>query len=332
MPNSNTGVISVIIPVYNAAEYLEKCLDSVINQTYPELEILCIDDCSTDISAEILRAYAEKDSRIRLFRNETNLRAAGSRNVGLDNAAGKYVYFIDADDYIDPDYLREMHEKAAATDADVVMNTNIYTHTGADVSAYVHPAMPEIPEEGCFMETASAIENTFDTVWMRLYRRSFLEKYHIRFQKIDMTEDAVFHFIVHLLASSAFAFSASSAYHYIRRDDSVTGVIKSTNRRDLQTMMAYDLIFDYLRDNDLLEKNPAKLFQLSPFFKVDTGEKFAFYQSYFRKVRDYMDSEKYNDMELFFADSVLSAASYDEYRAKHPASVAIAYIKRGKHK
>lgn len=94
-------LISVIIPVYNVEKYLEQCLDSVVNQSYMNLEIICIDDCSTDNSLEIAENFAKKDSRIKIFKNNSNLGVGSARNIGLKNAKGEYIHFLDPDDWLE---------------------------------------------------------------------------------------------------------------------------------------------------------------------------------------------------------------------------------------
>ena len=91
--------VSVIIPVYNTEKYLKKCLDSVCNQTLSDIEIICIDDCSTDNSLNILKEYTLKDNRIKLIEFKENKGAAVARNTGIDEAKGEYIGFIDSDDY-----------------------------------------------------------------------------------------------------------------------------------------------------------------------------------------------------------------------------------------
>ena len=95
--------ISVIIPVYNVEKYLRQCLDSVINQTYKDLEIICVEDCSTDNSPQILQEYAQKDERIKILYNEKNSKLGPTRNNGLKVATGEYIHFLDSDDWLEPD-------------------------------------------------------------------------------------------------------------------------------------------------------------------------------------------------------------------------------------
>lgn len=93
--------ISIIIPVYNVEKYLRECLDSCINQTLEDIEIICVDDCSTDGSFKILEEYHQKDCRIKIFRQEENKKQGAARNKGLGIATGEYIWFVDSDDYID---------------------------------------------------------------------------------------------------------------------------------------------------------------------------------------------------------------------------------------
>ena len=100
----NNITVSVIIPVYNTEKYLEECLKSVINQTLKVIEIICIDDGSTDNSPDILKEYSEKDGRIRIY-SQTNKGQGAARNRGIDLAKGEYVYFIDSDDFMEINFL-----------------------------------------------------------------------------------------------------------------------------------------------------------------------------------------------------------------------------------
>ena len=93
--------ISVIIPVYNVESFLPQCLDSVVNQSYRDIEIICVEDCSTDSSMQILRDYAQNDNRIKIIQNTKNLGLGLARNVGLEYATGEYIHFLDSDDWIE---------------------------------------------------------------------------------------------------------------------------------------------------------------------------------------------------------------------------------------
>ena len=106
--------ISVIVPVYNVEKYLRECLDSIVNQTLQDIEIICINDGSTDGSAVILEEYAAKDKRIKIL-NQENKGAGEARNAGINSAQGKYLAFIDGDDFYCTDFCEKMHNKALLT-------------------------------------------------------------------------------------------------------------------------------------------------------------------------------------------------------------------------
>ena len=103
----NNIEVSVIIPIYNEEPHLRQCLDSILAQTLQEIEVLCVDDGSTDRSPEILQAYASKDNRIYIFR-QRNQYAGAARNLGMKYARGRYLSFLDGDDYFEPDMLEKM--------------------------------------------------------------------------------------------------------------------------------------------------------------------------------------------------------------------------------
>ena len=100
-------MISIIIPIYNAEKFLAKCLDSILAQTYKNFEVICVDDCSTDNSLSILEQYAKQYSCIKVISHKKQKKQGAARNSGLNIAQGKYVTFIDADDYIDAEYIVE---------------------------------------------------------------------------------------------------------------------------------------------------------------------------------------------------------------------------------
>ena len=111
--------ISVVVPVYNVGVYLEKCLDSLLAQTLDDIEILCINDGSTDNSLEILQKYAQKDERIKIFDKENEGQGVG-RNIGIKNATGEFIAFVDPDDWVELDMYEKMYAQAKKLDSQVV--------------------------------------------------------------------------------------------------------------------------------------------------------------------------------------------------------------------
>ena len=117
--NNCFPLISVLIPVYNAELFLVECLDGILSQTYPNLEIICLDDASTDGSFRLLTDYAAKDPRIKLIKQEQHHGIAVARNTLLRHISGEYFAFVDADDLIDPAYVENLYQTASRTGADI---------------------------------------------------------------------------------------------------------------------------------------------------------------------------------------------------------------------
>ncbi len=115
------GKVSVVVPVYNVARYLERCINSLLGQTYTDLEILCVDDCSTDESREILKSFAEKDQRVRALFQPQNQGVSAARNRALDEMTGEWVCFCDSDDWYELNFVERMLECAVQEDSDYVI-------------------------------------------------------------------------------------------------------------------------------------------------------------------------------------------------------------------
>ena len=118
--NANNTLVSVIIPVYNAKKYLRNCIESIVSQTYHNLEIILVDDGSTDDSKKLVDDYAKSDRRIKVF-HQKNMGLSGARNTGIKNATGKYITFIDSDDYIEPDMIKSLYEALIDSQADIAI-------------------------------------------------------------------------------------------------------------------------------------------------------------------------------------------------------------------
>ncbi len=191
--------VSVIIPVYNAEPYLRQCLDSVVNQTLREIEIICVDDGSTDSSADILKEYQKKDARVRVY-NQKNQFAGVARNNGLKKATGKYVIFWDSDDFFEPDALCVMYERAESVGADIVVcNSFAYDDENqCDIEwnmSYNPAYMPsnevfskyDIPEYIFWICVAWS--------WDKLFNREFILKNNLHYGDDRTEEDVQFVFV-----------------------------------------------------------------------------------------------------------------------------------------
>lgn len=206
--------ISVVIPVYNTAEYLSRCLDSILSQTFSDFEIVLIDDGSKDASGEICDEYAKNDRRIRVFHKD-NQGVSVARNFGLEKAQGEWVIFIDSDDWIDMNMLGRMHDKAVWENSDLVygdMNVVYKDHT--DV---LHIAKYESCKEQMLN---NFIQSSFSTIVGMLVKRSLYDMNDIRFPVgIGYCED--FYVAVRLmLYSHTISYIPTPYYCYNRQNES----------------------------------------------------------------------------------------------------------------
>ena len=196
-------LVSVIVPVYNAGRHLYKCLDSLVNQTLRDIEIIAVLDCPTDGSDKVVEEFAANDSRIKIVRNKENLHIGNSRNEGLKVARGKYIGFSDHDDYSDPRMYEVLYRKAEEENLDLVCSPYIsvrheIVHNGGN-----DPQLP--PEElihAIFASTVGALSEN-DThgilsasgaVWRRLFRTEIIRKHKMKFvdTKYCTSEDCAF--------------------------------------------------------------------------------------------------------------------------------------------
>jgi len=198
--NRLNPLVSVIIPVYNAAEHLRECLDSVLTQTLDNIEVICVDDGSEDNSLDILNEYKEKDSRITVL-TQKNAGGGAARNKGIDIARGKYLSFLDADDFFEPKMLEEAFKKSERTGAQIcVYKVRRYNNaTGESFSDKGSFVEENFPSKASGIEVFSSeslgtkVFNTFQTwPWNKMFNRRFIMQKGLRFQEIQRTNDMYF--------------------------------------------------------------------------------------------------------------------------------------------
>lgn len=198
MPQTDVPGISVIIPVYNQELYLEQCLDSVLNQTFVDMEVLCIDDGSSDRSPEILENYAKKDDRLRIF-HQKNQGAGAARNHGLRMAKGTYLSFLDSDDFFEPDMLLKAYEQAKRDQADFVVFESDQYQTDQDKFVPCSWAVrkADLPPYTPFTYrqlTDNIFESFVGWAWDKLYLHSFIKEKQLWFQEQRTSNDLLFVF------------------------------------------------------------------------------------------------------------------------------------------
>ena len=220
-----TEKITVIVPVYNVENYLEKCLDSLINQTYKNIEIIVINDGSTDNSGEICQEYAQKDNRI-VYIEKENGGLSDARNVGLDKMTGSYVTFIDSDDWIEQDYIETLYKKIVEYQADIAVG-NYYSYNEDEETYYFHIYGDSYYEK--VYDNISIFENLYESqemksfalisAWGKLYKAKLFD--YLRFDKGKLGEDGYFNQKMYLSVNKV-VYLNKGLYAYRQRSGSIT--------------------------------------------------------------------------------------------------------------
>ena len=235
--------ISIIIPVYNSAKYLRKCLDSVVNQTLHDLQIICVDRASIDGSRQILEDYAARDSRVEIVECE-NTPGGGpgqTRNAGIPHIRGKYTYFVDSDDWIDPTLCEKVYDRFEATGADVVFffyQRILETRFGLMVSG------SNEFKWSCHA-TPAEYRDYVPMIWVRVIRSSFFKDHDIRFPDDLTSEDSFVHLILCML-DPKIELIPEVLYHWYVRSDSTS--IREEYR--VGVFRYFALMKQYLLQND----------------------------------------------------------------------------------
>lgn len=224
-------LVSIIVPVYNAEKYLKKMLESVVSQTLTEIEIICMNDGSTDSSEDILKEFEKCDPRFQYI-NQPNLNAGVARNKGLAIAKGKYVVFWDADDKFDKHTLELMYQKSENKTADIcVCGVNEFTSDGKVYEADGYLRTDLIPQKDPFNKYDLS-EHFFDfasnVLWNKMYRREFLVEKNFQFQDIRQANDTAFVMLSLYQADAITCVKKRLAYYRVNNQNSLTGKSSET--------------------------------------------------------------------------------------------------------
>lgn len=206
-------MISIIVPVYNAEQYLHRCIDSILAQSYTDFELLLIDDGSKDASGDICDEYASKDTRVRFF-HKGNGGVSSARNLGLDNAQGEYITFCDADDYVSEDWLAAYSE-AIANNVDLAIQGYYAIDGNNTVEKQLQPHSGNTIEAKRKLIESQFAQDTYYYLWVKLFRRDLLEAHHIRFDKQSVLGEDTQFISKYLEYAVSFMCIDSMGYYYI---------------------------------------------------------------------------------------------------------------------
>lgn len=243
----NNVLISVIVPVYNTAPWLRRCLDSLLEQTYDNLEIICVNDGSTDNSAAILEEYSAKDQRIVVIHQE-NAGVSAARNAALCVASGEYVTGVDSDDWVPSTTYEKMLPWLLKAVDMVCYGINGISETGDKVENEYF----ELPATGEQYVNAELIKDTNAFIWNKLFRTEIIKQHKILFPVGKRYEDAIFFYTAAAL-SRTICYVPEARYCYLIRRDSFTNGESSRNRA-FDFCEVLEILYNEFRRLDLMER------------------------------------------------------------------------------
>lgn len=243
--------VSVIVPIYNSGPWLARCIDSLTRQTMGNIQIILVDDGSTDNSGEIAEQYAESDKRITVVRQK-NMGVAVARNAGLDIAKGEYVGFVDSDDFVDRDYFQTLCDAARKSGADFVRGKAKVVSMDGGTAPMDQPFEEIKKNRGWLMGCC----------WATLYRRGFLEENKIRFPDgVIVSQDWVFHVKVICQTDRIELVEKDSYYNYIRRENSADSAVLSDAKIQAR-IGVFHMIVDFMNGIELDEWVYSVIFRI----------------------------------------------------------------------
>ena len=313
--------ITVIIPFYNVEKYLGECLESVINQTYSNLEIICVNDCSPDNSIEIVEKYIQKDTRIQIIKHETNKGLGAARNTGIKNTTGKYIYFIDSDDFIDLNYIEELYNSIKSNRCDVACNNNIlkYYEGASNKNNFIRNNIEISLRNKKIKITNEIIRKLQVSACCKLYNTEIIKKYSIYFTEGVKYEDYAF-FYKYFSSINSITVINTSNYYYRQRENSIIHTLAKKKNDSTDTITIFEDIFFFYKENNLLDTFAIPFKGLRNQIRKKKKPKEFYY-----KIQDFLKiiqneiiikNKIYNKKERNFFNLCLNN-SYFVYKIKH---------------
>ena len=326
--------ISVIIPAYNAIEYLDEALNSIINQSFKDLEIICVNDGSTDNTLERLNEYAKMDKRVQVYSQE-NKGPGGAINTGLSKATGKYLYFLDTDDILDLNALEEFYNIMEEKDLDLLIFKSITydedTNTSFEEDYYTMPELQEFVGDSVFgwRDIGNLIFKINVTLWSKFYRHDLIKRSQVQSPLKLIYYDEVF--FREILFNSDRIYFYNKILH--KRRVHSKSCVHSNDQRNIQIIKTYNLVIKTFIKYNQFEKYKDELYnrKINSIFTRYTEVNNEFKELFFTEMKkDYtkiIGYEKYdefytslNPKNKYLFDNTISSNSHVEFDLKNEIS------------
>jgi len=263
-----TSSVSILVPVYNASNFIERCAHSLFQQTFDDIEYVFVNDCVTDDSIEklqkIIEQYPHRKERIKIVHHEKNRGVSASRQTGIDNSTGSYILFVDNDDWIEPDMIETMYQKAKDEQADVVVCDFIIEKK--NYSEYYSDYVSENKDDYFRDMLENKLCNC--SLWNRLIHRRFFELPDCRFNENLIIVDDYFALVRIYYYIEKCVKIDKAFYHYNRKNPHAQTASKTNVHFEI-TILFYELLEDFLKEKGIFEKYADVVEQLKAQSKVN---------------------------------------------------------------
>ena len=313
--------ISVIVPVYNCEDYIEESIKSILNQSFKDIEVICVDDGSTDDSLNILKELSMQDTRLKVFTQE-NQGSSVARNNALEKVSGDYIYFFDADDYIVDDCLEKVYSNAINNDSDIVLfkydeykEESFLNHSKKDIEKQFPKTDFNNFTFNCQDYRIRAFKGPF-APWFKFYKKEFLDKYDFEFPPNLNHNDVPFH-VKTILKASKISFIPEYLYHY--RIDNPNSISNTRLKRFSDIFSIIQIVENFLKEENLFEefKKEFEYFKINRItyeIKGRSNEYFLVAKKELSKINSYNDLISKN---VFFKfETIINSNSIEEYNYK----------------
>lgn len=259
MARNSLEQVSIIVPFYNVESYIGECLDSLINQSYRNIEILCIDDCSPDNSLEIAKSYADSDPRIKIIRHDENRGLGGARNTGIKNAGSDYLCFVDSDDYVSNHFVKLLYKAISESNSELAI-CNILFNTDGSITPYYKEYKNDViqlPESK--VNVFKIVSQINPACWNKMYKKDLIIGNKI-FQPEHRYYEGVLFWIKSVFYSSRIATISDGLYYYRKRSDSI---MTTYSRKHIDDRFEFLKQIDNFVKNDILPSPNADVHKIT---------------------------------------------------------------------
>lgn len=306
--------VSVIVPFHNVENYISKCLASLMYQTLEDIEIICINDASTDGSVDIVKTYAENDKRIKLLNIDTMSGQSYARNFGLEIATGEYIGFVDSDDWVELDMFEKMYNRARLGDTDITMcQATLYDDKEQRFYTDDYYSLKPLEKMGdnvfSPIDTKDDILNINVVLWNKIYKLEFLKKTGVKFQDGYIYEDMPFFYETYLKASRV---NILWEFLYFYRQNRSFSTMQNSDKKIYDRIPMAERTYRVLEQAPFFQEKKAEIVSwlIDDIFHRYTLLEDKYYENYYAKMKTLFQS-----IELTEEDKEVLAKSYcyDEF-------------------